>query len=579
MYPYVFVLIIPSIVAISSLILRRASGAFWQYSDPCYIYYFNGLHMIKGLPPTNVDHPGTPLQVLIYLIIWVFNIGRSAHDVLTQGLLNPEFYLYAVYFFLLFSSFVTSILLAGYVYHKTNDKVAALLTQLPSLIFLVMPSFNANGYCVLPIVANVSPEPLFISIMNIFNLFFLKLYFSKGSPKELRNVLLLGISCGLGLAIKLNFFPVFVAALIAVAWRRKALFIMIVSVSFVFWTLPIIKQYHKMWGWIELMMSHTSRYGWGGEGFIDWSMYLRYVKYLIEAYWFFIGLAILLLLGSAVAIFRTKNNRSLIYLWAVSVGFLLQCAATAKYFSFHYLVPGLGLFSCGFFLLYLNLSKAHKIVKPLALVFIIAFGLFYIAQIFPYRQKLWDLSQDIRNINLQLHKDYPKGNIITTKTEDINLYFNQEQGLFNGNSFSYHKLDDELLQLYPKSYYFFSEGVIASETDGYGIRNFKKRIFADELLSLSPFYIFLVYKTDFSEYPFRVSHIDKSKYLDAYLLLGSTEKESEDMMEQSRQAYVKGNLQDALFYALRTWDLKYQPRNKAAFLINVIYRQLKSMKQ
>ena len=42
---------------------------FWvHYYDPEVIYFIQGLHLLRGEVPTNIDHPGTPLQLLSALL-------------------------------------------------------------------------------------------------------------------------------------------------------------------------------------------------------------------------------------------------------------------------------------------------------------------------------------------------------------------------------------------------------------------------------------------------------------------------------------------------------------------------------
>ena len=130
-----FIFILPLITLFLSFLSRWASGPFWQFGDPCFNYYFNALLIIKGHVPVDITHPGTPLQVLIAATIRIFNLGHTAGETVDHALTDPGFYLGAVYVFLVFGSLLTSVLLGGYVYRKTNDKLAALLTQLPSIEF------------------------------------------------------------------------------------------------------------------------------------------------------------------------------------------------------------------------------------------------------------------------------------------------------------------------------------------------------------------------------------------------------------------------------------------------------------
>ena len=370
----VFILTIPLIILIVSFLLRAASGPFWLYADPCYIYLFNALYMIKGHVPIDVSHPGTPVQVLIFIVIWMFNGGQSIAHVVNSIFITPELYLNTVWVILAVSSFLTSILLGAYVYRKTNDGIAVVLVQLPGLVLLTLPSFNSS-YPMLPIVANVTPEPLFIPIMNLFNLSILRLYFDQNHQKCFKNILLLSFFCGLGLATKLNFLPVFLGALIIVPWRNKFLFILICILSFIFWTIPIIQKYPMIWDFIKMMVLHTSRYGRGSETIIDWQSYLQYFKYMIHDYWFFIFSTLGLFLLSFSLLVKDRSNREVKFLGAVTLGLLLQFVVTAKHFSYHYLVPGFGLFGLVLLLFYFYLHQKAQ-CRNLKLLTIVFIGLF-----------------------------------------------------------------------------------------------------------------------------------------------------------------------------------------------------------
>jgi len=492
--------------------------------------------------------------------------------VISKVLMHPEFYLYAAYVVLTVGSFLTSVLLAVYVYRKTNDGVAALLVQLPGLCFLTWPSINA-AYPVLPVAANVSPEGLFMGVMNLFNLFFLRLYFARGPHKEIGKVLWLAFGCGLGLAAKINFFPVLFSALIVVSWRRKLLFILACGAFFIFWTLPIITKYCMVWDQIKQASLYSSRYGWGGATVIDWPSYIKYFKYTFHDYWFFVLLALFLFLWSLMRFIKDNSNREAKFLAAASMGGLLQFMIIAKYFSFHYLVPGMGLFSSIFLLFYLALKDRYKRLKPFFAAFICLFALVSISLAFLCHHRLSDFTHDILTIKDRVHQNYPKCAILPTWTSDVNLYLSQEHALFMGNAVSYYKESDNLSRLYPHFYYFFSEEVSNSLVD-YGIWNFKKRIFADEILNTCPCSIFLKYGHDLSGYPFQTRLIDHSKYLNAYLLTGSTERQANDLFLDAQMFYNNHDYKKAFAYALKSRQLNYKPSGEVEYFLATLYNQL-----
>jgi hypothetical protein len=42
---------------------------FWvQYADPEMFFFYDGLRLLRGVPPANIDHPGTPMQILAAIV-------------------------------------------------------------------------------------------------------------------------------------------------------------------------------------------------------------------------------------------------------------------------------------------------------------------------------------------------------------------------------------------------------------------------------------------------------------------------------------------------------------------------------
>jgi len=472
---------------------------------------------------------------------------------------------------------LTSIILGGYVFHKTKDKLAALLVQLTGLIFLVLPSFNNIGIPILPVVANVCPEPLFISIINIFTLYLLKLYFSENSAQKLRHTLVLAFICGLGLAVKINFFSVFLSALMLVPLRNKILFIVVCMVSFVFFTIPIIENYPWIYHWFSGMVVHSSRYGSGSGKFIDWGSFFLFFKFILHSFVFFVFSAAGLWIWCSVRMIKDRRDQNARFIWALSFCALLHFAATAKHFSNHYLLPGLGLFSPIFLLFYLDLKDKYRFVKPLTAAFILIFISISAFYTIPYYKQLLVLSEDVHDLKSRLHSQYPQCTVIPSTTMAINLYLSKEQALVRGDGTAANMESDELSRLYPHAYFFFSEEIGPSpdpNVESYGIWDFKQRIFADDLMAACPCVIFIKYLSDFSMYPYQVRLVDHSKYLNAYLLLGSTEKEATGLFAQTLDAFNNGNFEKAFFLGLKSRQLNYEPKGQLEYLLSMIYQDL-----
>ena len=572
-HDYSFILIIPLIYLVISCLFRFASGPFWQYADCCYIYLFNALQVVNGQAPVDVTHPGTPLQVFIALIIGLFNLGQTASQTVKHVLIDPEFYLGVVYICLLFLSFSTSILLSLYVYRKTGDKLAALLTPLPSLSFLIMPSFDSTSYPVLPVVAALDAESVFMIVMNLFNLLLLRFYFFKTKQGEFSNTLWLAFICGLGLATKFNFLAILFLAFLIVPFRLKPLFIVSSLFSFIFCTIPIVGKYPKFFKWIAGMLEHSSRYGSGPKGFLDPKLFISNLGQIIHLEGFFVIIASAFFFGFTILLIKNYKNKCARFIGALTFCCLLQTLITAKHYSLHYLLSGIALFSSILPLFYLFLKNKIKLLKIFTTLLIVLFVAIIIFSAIPYYQSLLDLTEDIQVLKADVHAQFPVSTIIPSNTQDINFFISKEEALQEANDCVLRARGDELSALYPNSFYFFSEEINDPGTS-YGIWDFKKRILADDILTSQPYPIFLRYTSDFSNYPYQVRLLDHSKYLSAYLLVGSTEKLANDLFAKTLELSANGDFQHAFMLGLKCKELHFEPRGQLEFVLERIYNAI-----
>jgi len=575
LYLSFLILIIPLITFITSILLRLASGPFWQYGDPPYNYLFNAYLLVKGHCPMDTTHPGTPLQVLMAIIIWIFNLGRPASEAVNHALINPEFYLWAVYLFLLMSSFLTSVFLAAYVYRKTNDKLAALLTQWPQLFFLILPAIDTGNFPMLPLAADINAEVLFIVIMNLFNLCILGLYFSKEKSKELTFIILLAVICGLGMALKVYFFIIMFWIFMLIPHRQKALFVIIGVISFVFCTIPIISKYPQLLGMIIDMADHSSKYGWGPKNFVDWNSFAMNIHLMLRFDWFFIYSALGAWIWSSIHIIKDRQDRKACFVWGLSCCCLVFIAAVAKHFASRYLAPSFCLLGSIFPLIYLTEKARYKLFKPLTLAFILIFACTCILSAIPYYKKLLTFTHDIHQFYDKVTANYPACTIIPSTTGDIDFFINEQESMHRANGTAFRVEGDDLFRLYPNSYYFFSEEVTSPlNNESYGIWNYKQRVLGDDIINSCPCAIFIKYVSDFSAYPYQVHLIDQSKYLNAYLLINSTEKQANDLFSQSMESFKKGDYQQALVLGVQSRQLNYEPQGQLDYMLMIIYHDL-----
>jgi hypothetical protein len=239
-------------------------------------------------------------------------------------------------------------------------------------------------------------------------------------------------------------------------------------------------------------------------------------------------------------------------------------------------MPAFGFFSLLFLLFYLDQKTKSKTVMPLTAAFILIFISVCVFYAVPYYEKLQVFSQDIRNLNERVNAQYSQCTIIPSTTGDMNFFLSQEEGLLRANATVAKTESEDLFSLYPHSYYFYSEEFTNPDplTESYGIWNAKQRVFADDILTACPCAVFIKYKSDFSFYPYQGHLVDQSKYLNAFLMIGSTEKEANELFSQTLDSYKKGNYQQALILGLKSRQLNYEPRRQLEYILMMIYQDL-----
>jgi hypothetical protein len=198
-----------------------------------------------------------------------------------------------------------------------------------------------------------------------------------------------------------------------------------------------------------------------------------------------------------------------------------------------------------------------------------------------YSKDMSGLSDDINALYKKVSSKYPNSIIIPANSLASNIYLTPQHGLLLGDYASSHKESDELAHLYPNTYFFNTEMTEPSERDdGYGIRDFYgNRSFADDFLSSGVPVIFIRLGRAFPDYGLNVHLIEKSRYVNAYLLLGSTEKEANAFFLQAMALCAQGKYPEAFLSAFKSRSLNFQPENKINYLISLLYFKLDQNKK
>lgn len=343
----------------------NSGGAFGQ--DPAYQYLFAGLDILQGNSPVHTDHPGTPVQSLIAITIaltWaVMKVaGFEYKNLFDSVLMHPEWYLASSSSVFLVLNVISNYFV-GYNVYKTSQKIAfALIAQSMPLVFGL-----ATVYMVYP-----TPEALLWCISFTLVGVMVPFVLNNKLKKQCSNrtpIYMAGILCGLGLAVKVTFIPMFGLLLLIGNWRLIFKALIVAVLSWMIGVLPILQRLPKMFEWFYTVLTHSGMHGKGNSAIISFQQIKQNISWLIAIfplfYWIMYGLlifsTILILYKLAIKTKIINTNlyiqNKLINTESIDVTFLvpilillvafLQTIMVAKHPGVTYMIPALPLATLG----------------------------------------------------------------------------------------------------------------------------------------------------------------------------------------------------------------------------------------
>ncbi len=257
---------------------RGASLPFWQAFnlDPDYYYLLNGLRIVEGLAPTDVSHPGTPIQVLVALVIRALHPFAPTGQVVDAVLADPEGHLMAA----------TTVIygLVGLALWRLGRAAYAWGGLWPALLAQSSPFLSA---IILKMALHPKPEPfLVIAVCGL-----MAAAFAAARPQGARDrdAIWAGVAMGFGIACKLHFVALGVLPLLLLDRRRFVLYAVTTTAAFLVFVAPALPSLDIWLGWIHRMAVGSGAYGEGAQTIIDPARYPHQVLRLFSARWFFTG--------------------------------------------------------------------------------------------------------------------------------------------------------------------------------------------------------------------------------------------------------------------------------------------------
>ena len=334
---WVALLVLPVLFVGVLFLMRGSSLPFWQVFnlDPDYYYLLNGLMMVEGLAPTDVSHPGTPVQAFIAVVLRLMHVGQPNGAVVDAVLRDPESHLVMITT-ALYPLVGLSLLALGRAFLTTTGRLApALLAQSAPFLSMIIPKFGLHP----------KPEPFLIMAVCLVVVAALRAL--RGEALTDRHAGWLGLAIGFGIACKIHFLALGLVPLFVLDRRRLFLVLPLAVVAgFLIFTSPAFPSREIWFGWMERMVLHSGAYGAGAATVVDTARYPKAVIGLFGSKIIFT----VVFLGSILTLagYARLRRRSLIEaqpLARLLAGLLLAQLFTvlliAKQAAAHYMVPAL----------------------------------------------------------------------------------------------------------------------------------------------------------------------------------------------------------------------------------------------
>jgi hypothetical protein len=322
-------LFLPALLPILALWLYQAFGAF--DTDPDYAYLLNALTVSELHPPDFYLHPGTTVEVLGAVIISLVGGARSlifAVPIRDDVLLHPE-----VYLLIIDGAFVMLQAVALFYLGRTLRKATGSMT-----VALVAQGSMFLSVATIESLVKMAPESLLLGATLALAVLCAPLLVDDYAPSK-RRFNAIGAVVGFCLATKVNALPLLLVVLYAKGWRARLRMLAACAASFVFFTLPIIKQYFHIIRTYRSFATHTGIYGTGAEGVPSIATLWGNTRFLFAAApEMFLAVAICLLVWLFVKVRHGPDGRARFV--AISGAIVLaQIGLVAKTPFPYYLVP------------------------------------------------------------------------------------------------------------------------------------------------------------------------------------------------------------------------------------------------
>jgi hypothetical protein len=416
-YKTLALLIVPFLLAVVDFFFLKAafplhSGSPGYDQDPAYAYLFNGLLILEGYPPHHIDHPGTPLQLLFALTIFLRwglsrTFGASALDIVDSVINSPEAYLHDMAILLLILNLAALTFFGRRIAEATGKIYLGMFCQLSLLSFTIMA----------PKATYPAPEALLIFCsLVLLGLLAPHIFEPANSSSSQNNTpsKLIGASFATGLAVKITFAPTILLLIFFLKGKARRTSLFSFAITFVLLTALAIPNFGRFVNWVTGLIMNAGIHGGGKAGFIDLAIIGTNAHNLFI--WFPL-LALTLVLAS-ISFTLSACGGTLHHfrsLWILTTIISFQILLVLKHPGAHYMIGVLPICFICVALVYLKLPPVHVSVRHGLSVLVFLFVLHSTALTLSSIKKLTNQRADMSVAMAAIHQkleSYPDALVI-----------------------------------------------------------------------------------------------------------------------------------------------------------------------
>ena len=308
---------------------------FYQvWYDPVYAYLMNGLTFALGSNDIgHTDHPGTPLQIFIALLITIIGWIRGTNDLATDVLTHPESYLRIISLVLIVINCTLLWMLGLFAFKNLKNWAQAVAVQL-------LPTLTFQLINFLPVVACESV----LTLSSIAIAACIILYDSR-EEKQIRFVVAIALLSALSVATKISSLSILIVPFFFFEKIKSKTIYLLLSLAFILLFIsPLISKLGNFTGFMGKLATHTGKYGSGEAELFNVTIFFQSIKQMLIQELPF-TLHLLLLPVGWIVISRQNIRGSLRRLYiGITLATVFQVIVVARHYGFHYLMPVFALF-------------------------------------------------------------------------------------------------------------------------------------------------------------------------------------------------------------------------------------------